>query len=232
MPLGARARPSVCPRSTRGCPSVSGRPAPRYLVNHRPSGYHRNWGQALPPCPLLCAALWRLMWRWAPFMCLHAAHWRIGRRFLLIDVRLAVEAVAPAPCYPAYRWGVRRARLPLSGSCAPVWWRAITHAAVAALATLGRAVGSFVFGYRAVLRARPHAVSRWCSRPAFARMRVSPNDRPIPTFFVGYRHRKIKITLAAVCDWGCLPPSRSPRVFFMVLFGLRLVLYHWLKKRG
>lgn len=34
------------------------------------------------------------------------------------------------------------------------------------------------------------------------------------------------ITPAAVCDGGCLPPSRFPRVFFMVLFSLRKKLLH------
>lgn len=120
----------------------------------------------------------------------------------------------------SYSRGARPQRLPLSGSCTRLRGCAITHAAQAALATLGRAVGSFFIGYRTDLRARSQAVSPRCSCPRFARLPACSIVRRIPTLFVGYRH-KIIINHAAVCDGGCLPPSRSPRVFFIVLFCFR-----------
>lgn len=125
----------------------------------------------------------------------------------------------------ANRRGARPQRLPFSGSCAPLPGRAITHAPVGALATLGREVGTFFVGYRSVLRARRQGVSRWCGCPAFAPLPAFSNVRRIPTLFVGYRHlnRQQKINdLRRFASGAVCPPRTPPECFSWFYFAFAL----------
>ena len=101
-----------------------------------------------------------------------------------------------------------------------------------------RAVGGslrsppFFFGFRFELRAPLRGVSLRCSCPQFAPSPRAPIARWRWSLFVGWRAvlrdpflrpRASRSDAGSPLpyDGGCLPPSRSPRVFFMILFWLR-----------
>lgn len=125
----------------------------------------------------------------------------------------------------AYRRGARPQRLPLSGSCTPLPWCAITHAPVGALATLGREVGTLFVGYRTVQRARSQGVSPGCGCPGFAPLSAFSNVRRITTLFVGYRHlnRQQKINdLRRFASGAVCPPRAPPECFSWFYFACAL----------
>lgn len=125
----------------------------------------------------------------------------------------------------AYRRGARPQRLPLSGSCTPLPWCAITHAPVGAFATLSRAVGTFFVGYRSVLRDRSQGVSPGCGCPGFAPLSAFSNVRRITTLFVGYRHlnrQQIEMTGGGLRVGAVCPPRAPPECFSWFYFACAL----------
>ena len=107
------------------------------------------------------------------------------------------------------------ARVPLVGVLRPSLGRAITHAPCVALATLGRAVGTFFVGWRTALRFVRYAVSHRCSCPMFARVASSPSVRRAHTFCGGSCRPR-----PPLCGGGlsrpALPRAPSWAVFFIV----------------